>query len=179
MCSSIGDGAAALVLTSANHARQRGLSGPRVRATIIESGTSGGDGLVVERAIARAYATAGIGFADLDLAEVHDAAAPAELMIGEQLGLVGANEGPKLIHDGISDLGGSCPINTSGGLLARGHAIGATGAAQLVELVDQLRGRSGDRQIDNAHIGIAENAGGSIGPGPAACAVTILEGEGR
>ena len=146
-----------------------------MRASVVAAGSAAGTGDVVERAVATAYDKAGLGPRDLDVVEVHDAAAPAELIISEQLGLVGPGDGPRLIREGSSSIGGRCPINPSGGLLARGHPIGATGAAQLVELTLQLRGRAGDRQVQGARIGLAENAGGSLGNGPAACAVTILE----
>lgn len=174
MCSSIGDGAAALVLCSSETARVRGQTGPRVLASVVHSGRVGTKEDVVEGTVVAAYERAGVGPEDLNLAEVHDAAAPAELIITEELGLVGRGDGPKALRDGTTTLGGSCPVNPSGGLLARGHPIGATGAAQIVELVDQLRRRSGARQVEGARIGLAENAGGSLGSGPAACAVTIL-----
>jgi len=145
-----------------------------VLATAVTSGLAGGPADVVRRAAASAYERAGIGPADVDVAEVHDAAAPAELLLGEELGFVAAGDGPKLVRDGISSIGGGLPINPSGGLLARGHPIGATGAAQLAELTWQLRGAADGRQVDGARIGLAENAGGSLGNGPAACAVTIL-----
>lgn len=89
-------------------------------------------------------------------------------------GIAPAGEGAKLARNGATGIGGTRPVNVSGGLLARGHPIGATGTAQLVELADQLRGRGGARQVQGARIGLAENAGGSLGNGPAACVVTIL-----
>ena len=177
MCSSIGDGAAALVLCASATARRRGLSGPRVLASVLGSGSASGAGDVVTRTADAAYEQAGIGPAEVDFAEVHDAAAPAELLAAEELSLVAAGDGPKLVRDGMSSIHGGLPINPSGGLLARGHAIGATGAAQLVELTDQLRGRAGPRQVEGARVGLAENAGGSLGTGPAACVVTILSAD--
>ena len=89
-------------------------------------------------------------------------------------GVAALNGAVALARDGAFEIDGSQPINPSGGLVARGHPIGATGAAQLVELADQLRGRAGQRQVQGARIGLAENAGGSLGNGPAACVVTIL-----
>ena len=144
MCSPIGDGAAALVLCSEEAARRLGAETVRVRATTLVSGRDRGpgDAGAVERAVARAYEAAGVGPEDLDVVEVHDAAAPAELMIYEELGLCGPGEGPKLLASGETALGGRVPVNPSGGLLAKGHPIGATGCAQLVELADQLRGRA-------------------------------------
>lgn len=179
MCSSIGDGAAALVLCSGSVAHARGLAGPRVLTSVLSAGSAISTDNVVESTARSAYEHAGVDPEDLDVVEVHDAAAPAELLLSEELGLAPAGDGPALIRSGTSAIGGARPINPSGGLLARGHPIGATGAAQLVELVTQLRGRAGSRQIDAARIALAENAGGSLGNGPAACMVTILEAASR
>ena len=177
MCSPIGDGAAAIVLCSEDAARRLGAETVRVRATALVSGrdrTPDEPG-AVERAVAKAYDMAGVGPEDLNVLEVHDAAAPAELMIYEELGLCGPGEGPKLLASGETALGGRVPVNPSGGLLAKGHPIGATGCAQLVELADQLRGRCGARQVDGARIGLAENGGGFLGSDPAAIVITVLE----
>jgi acetyl-CoA acyltransferase len=177
MCSPIGDGSAAVVLCSEDAARRLGADTVKVRATALVSGrdrTPDEPG-AVERAVAKAYDLAGVGPEDLSVLEVHDAAAPAELMIYEELGLCGPGEGPKLLASGETALGGRIPVNPSGGLLAKGHPIGATGCAQLVELADQLRGRCGARQVDGARIGLAENGGGFLGTDPAALVITILE----
>jgi acetyl-CoA acetyltransferase len=174
MCSSIGDGAAALVLTSADLARHRGIAGVRVLASTLGAAKVGDAGDVVTRTAHAAYEQAGLGPDDLDLCEVHDAAAPAELVIAEEIGLAAGGDAVELVRSGATGLGGRIPINPSGGLTARGHPIGATGAAQLVELTDQLRGRAGERQVPRTRIGLAENAGGSLGNGPAACVVTVL-----
>jgi len=176
MCSPIGDGSAALVLTSGEFAARHGLAGPKVRATAMRSGTSGEDNTVVERTAHAAYEAAGIGPADLDVIELHDAASPALPLILEELGVAEAGGGAvPLVMDGETRVGGRIPVNPSGGLIAKGHPVGATGCAQLVELVDQLRGRAGDRQVQGARWALAENAGGDLGGGPAACVVTILE----
>ena len=177
MCSPIGDGSAAVVLCSEDAARRLGAETVRVRATALVSGrdrTPDEPG-AVERAVAKAYEMAGVGPEDLNVLEVHDAAAPAELMIYEELGLCGPGEGPKLLASGETALGGRVPVNPSGGLLAKGHPIGATGCAQLVELADQLRGRCGARQVEGARIGLAENGGGFLGSDPAAIVITVLE----
>ncbi|HET9769906.1 MAG TPA: thiolase family protein [Acidimicrobiia bacterium] len=176
MCSPIGDGAAAIVVCSEDAARRLGAETVRVRATALVSGrdrTPDEPG-AVERAVAKAYERAGVGPADLDVCEVHDAAAPAELMIYEELGLCGPGEGPKLLASGETALGGRIPVNPSGGLLAKGHPIGATGCAQLVELADQLRGRCGARQVEGAQVALAENGGGFLGTDPAAMVISIL-----
>jgi len=176
MCSPIGDGSAAIVLCSEEAARRLGAETVRVRATALVSGrdrTPEEPG-AVERAVAKAYDMAGVGPDDLDVLEVHDAAAPAELMIYEELGLCGPGEGPKLLASGETALGGRVPVNPSGGLLAKGHPIGATGCAQLVELADQLRGRCGARQVEGAQVALAENGGGFLGTDPAAIVITVL-----
>lgn len=174
MCSPIGDGAAALVLCSAERAKQMNADGVRVRATALASGRDDDGPNAVERAAHKAYEQAGIGPEDLDVVEVHDAAAPAELQIYEELGLCGQGEGPALLASGATALGGRVPVNTSGGLLSKGHPVGATGCAQLVELTEQLRGRAGQRQVEGARVALAENAGGFLGPDQAVASVTIL-----
>jgi acetyl-CoA acyltransferase len=176
MCSPIGDGAAAVLVSNTRTARHLGVPSVRVRATELVSGTDRGPGEpgTVERAAAQAYQTAGIGPADVDVIEVHDAAAPAELIAYEELGLCQVGEGPKFLSSGETGLGGRHVVNPSGGLLSRGHPVGATGCAQLVELADQLRGRAGARQVPNARIALAENAGGFLGSDNAATVVTLL-----
>ncbi|KOS57591.1 thiolase family protein [Rhodococcus rhodochrous] len=175
MCSPIGDGSAAVLLCSEEYAA-RASDPVRVRASVFLSGHNkpephqGG----VERAARKAYEIAGVGPEDLDVVEVHDAAAPAELIVSEDIGLCPPGDGPKLLESGATTLGGRVPINPSGGLLSKGHPIGATGCAQLVELVEQLRGRAGERQVPNARIGLAENAGGYLGDDFASIAMTIL-----
>ena len=176
MCSPIGDGAAAVVVCSEDYARRLGGAPVRVRACTLVSGTdrTAGQPGAVERAAAGAYAEAGLGPGDLDVVEVHDAAAPAELMCYEELGLCGPGEGARLLASGDTALGGRLPVNPSGGLLSKGHPIGATGCGQLVELVDQLRGRCGPRQVEGARVALAENGGGFLGTDAAAMVVTIL-----
>jgi acetyl-CoA acyltransferase len=177
MCSPIGDGAAAAVLCSRQAAHKLGVSDPvHVRASIVVSGRDRepGEETAVERAAERAYETAGIAPSDLDVVEVHDAAAPAELMVYEELGLCGKGEGPGLLASGSTRLGGRQPVNPSGGLLSKGHPIGATGIGQIVEVVWQLRGQAGDRQVDGARIGLTENGGGFLGTDPAAMSVHLF-----
>jgi acetyl-CoA acyltransferase len=176
MCSPIGDGAAAVVVCSEDYARHLDVDPLRVRASVLVSGTdrAHGEPGSVERAARLAYEQAGVGPDDLDVVELHDAAAPAELMTYEELGLCAPGDGPKLLASGDTALGGRLPVNTSGGLLSKGHPIGATGCAQLVELVDQLRGRAGDRQVAGARVALAENGGGFLGSDSAAMVVTIL-----
>jgi acetyl-CoA acetyltransferase len=174
MCSPVADGAAALVL-QADDVHQRD-DAVRVLASSLTSGIPGGGADTLEqRGIRMAYEQGGVGPDDLDVVEIHDAASPNELLIYEELGLCAAGDGPKLLASGATALGGRIPVNPSGGLVSRGHPIGATGCAQLVELVTQLRGRAGDRQVPGARIGLAENAGGYVHPEGAACTITILE----
>jgi acetyl-CoA acyltransferase len=176
MCSPIGDGAAAVVVCSPDYARRLDVRPVRVRSTALVSGrdrTAGEPG-AAERAASKAFEQAGIGPEDLNVVELHDAAAPAELITYEELGLCGVGEGPKLLASGDTALGGRVPVNTSGGLLSKGHPIGATGCGQLVELVDQLRGRCGQRQVQGARVALAENGGGFLGTDAAAMVVTIL-----
>jgi acetyl-CoA acyltransferase len=175
MCSPIGDGAASVLLCSSEVARRLGAE-VRVASTVLVSGQDRGadDVPAAERAARQAYELAGIGPEDVDLAEVHDAAAPAELMTYEELGFCRPGDGPALLASGDTALGGRMPVNPSGGLLSKGHPIGATGCAQLVELVDQLRGRCGPRQVDRARVAMAENGGGFLGNDPAAVVVTVL-----
>ena len=95
-------------------------------------------------------------------------------MAYEYLGLCGKGDGGKLIDEGATRLGGRVPVNTSGGLLRKGHPVGATGIAQIVELTEQLQGRSGARQVEGSRVGLAHNGGGTIGTDAAAMCVTVL-----
>ena len=174
MCSPVADGAAALVVRASDHV-ENSADAIHVRASAVLTGIPGGGAESLElRTIAQAYEQAGLGPNDLDLVELHDAASPNELIVYEALGLCPPGDGPKLLASGATSLGGSTPVNTSGGLVSKGHPVGASGAAQIVEIVTQLRGRAGDRQVEGARVGLAENAGGYSHPEAAACAVTIL-----
>lgn len=174
MCSPIGDGAAALVLASeAGQARLDASPSVHVKASVVLSGNDAGPGIVTVAA-RKAYAQAGITPDQVDVVELHDAAAPAEFIAFEELELCGEGEAPALFRAGHTAIGGGCCVNPSGGLLSKGHPIGATGCAQLVELTHQLRGTAGERQSGAPRIAVAENAGGWLGRGPAATAVTVL-----
>lgn len=178
MCSPIGDGAAAVVLVSEAKARELGIQRPvKVTTSVLRSGwdhpyEEQGSGELCAR---EAYEEAGLGPEDLSVVELHDASAPAEIMAYEYLGLCPIGGGGKLIDEGATRLGGRLPVNTSGGLLRKGHPVGATGIAQIVELTEQLQGRAGDRQVEGARIGLAQNGGGNIGTDAAAMCVTILQ----
>ncbi len=177
MCSPIGDGAAALILVSPEGARRLGIDNPvRIRSSVLHSGwdRTPGEDDVARLCAAEAYEEAGIGPEDLSLVECHDASAPAELIAYEALGLCSTGEGGRLVDTGDTAIGGLIPVNTSGGLLRKGHPVGATGIAQIVELTEQIQGRSGDRQVEGATVGLAHNGGGTIGTDAAAMCVTIV-----
>ncbi len=178
MCSPIGDGAAAAVIVSEAALKRLGASAPvRVAASMIVSGYDYTDDETPE--VARwasdlTYQAAGIGPHDLSLVELHDASAASELMYYESLGLCGRGEGVALLESGATELGGRIPVSVSGGLNRKGHPIGATGLGQVFELVEQLRGNCGFRQVQGASVGLAENGGGFIGADAAVMSMTIL-----
>ncbi|MDN8617508.1 thiolase family protein [Variovorax ginsengisoli] len=175
MCSSIGDGAAAIVVCSESFARQRGVAPVFIDACSIVSAPGVQDAeLVAVTASDKAYEEAGIGPRELHVVELHDASAPAELMHYENLGLCDDGDAARLIRSGDTGLGGRISVNPSGGLLSRGHPVGATGAAQLVELTRQLRGQAGERQRPGAKVALAENNGGQLAGDSAVAVVTIL-----
>jgi len=176
MCSPLGDGAAAALIVSDAFARSKGLKGPRVDASVLVSGRGDDHAMTpsIRRAAAQAYEMAGIGPEDVDMAEVHDAVAPAEITIYEDLRFCAPGDGPKLLEDGVTWLGGKLPVNTSGGLLARGHPIGATGLGQIVEVVWQLQGKAGKRQVENCKVGLTQNGGGHIGFDAAAMTIHLF-----
>ncbi len=177
MCSPIGDGAAAVVIVSEKKAKEMGLTNPvKAVSSVLRSGwdRAPGEGSVADLCTQEAYEESGYGPEDLSVIELHDASAPAEIMAYESLGICGKGEGGKLISDGTTRLGGKLPVNTSGGLLRKGHPVGATGIAQIVELTEQLQGRAGERQVEGARIGLAHNGGGSLGTDAAAQCITIL-----
>jgi acetyl-CoA acyltransferase len=173
MCSPTTDGAAALVLTSSAYAERHGLAGTAVLATRLAAGAGAGSQPVAVAAQA-AFEDAGLGPDDLDVLELHDAAAPAEILQYAEIGLCKPGEGHLLVRSGTTALGGTLPVNVSGGLMSRGHPIGATGCAQIVEIHQHLTGRAGARQVDGARIGMAVNAGGWLNGAYAASVATIL-----
>jgi acetyl-CoA acyltransferase len=176
MCSPLSDGAAALVLATERGLERMNADPVRVLAATLVSGGDRPSGAPSspERAAKLAYSQAGITPQQIDVIELHDAAAPAELIVCEELGLCEPGGGPALLRSGATALGGRVPINPSGGLLSKGHPVGATGCAQIVELVDQLRERCGERQVHGARLALAENGGGFLENEPAVATITIL-----
>jgi acetyl-CoA acetyltransferase len=177
MCAPIGDGAAATLVASREWMRREGRDGARVRASVLVSGRGDNSMMAssLQRASERAYTQASVDPRDLNLIEVHDATAPAELSAYEDLGLCQRGEAAVLIEQRQTWLGGRVPVNPSGGLLSRGHPIGATGIAQIAEAYWQLTGRCGDRQVEGARLALTQNAGGFLGSDVAAQCVHILE----
>jgi acetyl-CoA C-acetyltransferase len=114
-----------------------------------------------ERAGSEAFCEAGLNLEDVDLAEVHDCFTISEIVALEDLGFFPKGEGGRGALEGRTALGGAMPVNTSGGLKAKGHPVGATGIAQIHEIVTQLRGEAGARQVPGAEVGLAQNMGGS------------------
>lgn len=185
MCAPIGDGAAAALLCSERflgslpaRARERAV---RVRASTLSGGKYRAlDEPGLSRVAAeRAYRAAGIAPSDLDLAEVHDATSFCELYQCEMLGFCAPGKGGPFVESGATTLGGRLPVNVSGGLVSKGHPVGATGLSMIHELALQLRGEALERQVRGARLALAENGGGVIGFDEAACSIIILEGPGK
>ncbi len=178
MCSPIGDGAAAAVICSEDFARKAGAgSGVEVAATVLASGEDPDKRKesALRIASAKAYEKVGIGPEDLSVVEVHDATAMGELTAVEELGLCAVGEGGPFAEAGNTTLGGKVPVNVSGGLESQGHPVGATGIRQVVELYWHLTGQAGERQVEGAKVGLAQNSGGSVGGSEGAVSITILK----
>jgi acetyl-CoA acetyltransferase len=178
MCAPIGDGGAAVILCSEKYLRRLLMVKPvRIKTSVLVSGRDrdldGED--ICARAGKLAYEMAGVGPSDINVAEVHDASAFGELAEVEALGFCPVGEGGPFAESGATTLGGKIPINTSGGLECRGHPLGASGLSQIYELVLQLRGVAGTRQVEGARLALAANGGGNIKYEAAALCVHILE----
>ena len=136
----------------------------KIRASILGSGTDRPEGFRDDHISARlsrqAYERAGLGPKDIDVIELHDATSMGELIQFEGLGFCPWGEGAAMARSGATSLGGKIPVNPSGGLVSKGHPLGATGIGQLAEIVMQLRGEAGKRQVEDARIGMTENGGG-------------------
>jgi acetyl-CoA acetyltransferase len=178
-CPSMVDGAAAVVLTTVRP--EVGRTAVRVLGSAVQSGLleKGCDDILDAEITARtarlAYEQAALGPEDVDVVELHDAFTIAELLYYEALGLAGPGESADMLRRGDTALGGRVPVNPSGGLLAKGHPLGATGVAQMVEIVWQLQGRADGRQVEGARIGLTQCTGGGIaGVDHAASSVHLL-----
>ena len=181
-CSPVSDGGAAVVLCSDRTARQSGpgramrlaASALRTGVVEVEPGSMAFEPLTRQTAW-DAYERAGLGPDEIDLAEVHDCFSIAEILRVEGLGLYAPGTYPAALERGEADIGGRRPVNPSGGLLGKGHPLGATGVAQVVEIVRQLRGEAGPRQVEDARVGLAHCRGGkAAGIEGAACTVQIV-----
>lgn len=182
-CCPTGDGAAAVVLVSEKLAQSLNIKNPvEILATVLHSGLyePGPSSMIKSHASAKsaaeAYEAAGIGPEDVDVAELHDSFAIAELMYYEAFQFCQPGEAIGLLRSGATSLGGRHVVNPSGGLLSRGHPVAASGVAQICEITRQLQGRSGAHQVAGAKVGLAHVTGGGIaGFEHGACAVTILK----
>jgi len=181
MCAPIGDGGAAALLCSEDYfkglpakVKERAVE---VKASVMASGKhrSISEPSLSQWAAERAYHMAGIGPQDVHVGEVHDATAFCEIYQSEMLGFCPIGEGGRFIESGATALGGSIPLNTSGGLVSKGHPVGSTGLSMIYEIVTQLRGEAGPRQVSKARVGITENGGGVISTEEFTCSIILLE----
>ncbi|HEY6417600.1 MAG TPA: thiolase family protein [Candidatus Binataceae bacterium] len=179
-CCPVGEGAAAVIVASGDAIAELGIDRSRAirviasvtRTERVYRGAKNFDAELTRETVAQAYREAGITAADLDVVEVHDAFTIEELLYAEMLGLCGEGEGAAMVASGATDIGGTCALSASGGLLAMGHPIGPTGAGQIAEITRQLRGEAGVRQQPNARTGLAHMVG--VG---AVCVVHVLQKE--
>lgn len=181
MCSPVSDGAAAAIVCSAAGMKRLNASGARTKrvlASVLQTGSARAPDdyahHVSRLAAAKAYAQASLGPRDMSVAEVHDATAMGEMIEVEALQLSALGQSGPDAERGELSLGGRIPVNPSGGLESKGHPIGATGLGQIFELVTQLRGEAGARQVDRARVGIAQNGGGIIGVEEAVVCITVV-----
>jgi len=180
MCAPIGDGAAAAILCSEDYLQEVPAKTRDRAVRVAASALSGGkyrdldEPGLSQHAARKAYEMAGVGPGNIDVAELHDATSFCEIYQSEMMGFCEIGEGGRFIESGATMLDGRLPINTSGGLVSKGHPVGATGLSMIDELSQQLRGEAGARQVNGAEWALAENGGGVIGFDEAACAVTLL-----
>ncbi|MBW1668275.1 MAG: thiolase family protein [Deltaproteobacteria bacterium] len=183
MCAPIGDGGAAAILCSEDYLKSQP---PEVRSRavkVIASVLSSGKHRDIKEpslskwASDRAYKMADLEPKDIDVAELHDATSFCEIYQAEMLGFCPIGEGGKFIESGATKLEGTIPVNTSGGLVSKGHPVGSTGLSMIYEIISQLRGEAGARQVRNAKIGLTENGGGVISTEEFSCCINILQKE--
>ncbi|HEY4715997.1 MAG TPA: thiolase family protein [bacterium] len=177
MCSPVGDGAAAIILCNAKSAPKYTSKPVFVSASVIVTGKDRDfeEPDIVERGAKKAYEMASLGPEDLNVAELHDATSAAELIGYEEIGICKKGEAARLVDEEATKIGGRIPVNTSGGLVSKGHPVGATGTAQIAEIVLQLRGEAGERQVKGAKVGLTQNGGGAIGNEAAVMSLHILK----
>ena len=181
MCSPVSDGAAAAIVCTGSALKRLGLDAKRairVLAALMQSGSDRDEADYANHCTAqaarKAYELAGVGPGDISVAEVHDATAMGEIIQVENLGFCDFGSGGAIAERGDTRIGGRIPVNPSGGLESKGHPVGATGLGQVHELVTQLRGEAGARQVSNARLALAENGGGLEGIEEAVACITIL-----
>jgi benzoylsuccinyl-CoA thiolase BbsB subunit len=182
MCCPTGDGAAAIIVASQDRWRKAGVPGAHIRASVLHSGkaTTGFRHMlrpeITVHSAHEAYETAGIGPEDLDIIELHDAFSIAELIYYEALGLCPEGDAAALLKAGHTTFGGKVVVNPSGGLISKGHPVGASGVAQAVEVFWHLTGQAGKRQVEAARLGLCHVTGGGIsGMDHGACTIHLLE----
>ena len=180
-CCPVSDGAAAVLIASEIAARRLCDAPVEIAASVLNSGLRTPYGIVDDRsemsirAANRAYEVAGVGPEDVDVCEMHDPFTIAELVHYEDLGFCAPGEAGRMIEEGRTEIGGDVAVSPSGGLLAKGHPLGATGVAQIAELFWQLRGEAGEYQVPGARVGLAHTVGGGVTKlESGACAVHIL-----
>ncbi len=177
MCAPIGDGAAAAILCAKSRVARYTTKPVWVAASLVGSGkvSFDADDSVTRRLSGKIFEAAGVGPQDIDLVEVHDATSPSEIMFLIELGICPGEQAGKWIEEGFLDLDGRMPSNTSGGLVTKGHPVGATGCAMIYEVVKQLRLEAGKRQVRHPKIAMTHNGGGIIGIDAAAMALHVLK----
>ena len=174
----LGDGGAALLIGTKEMALEMGKRPVKIGSSVLGSFgfTRKDEPSIVERVSQRAYAEAGVKPKDVQVAELHDAVAPVELLLYEQLGFCGPGESGRMIDERATWFDGKLPVNTSGGLTAKGHPAGATGISQVAEIVWQMRGEAGERQIHPIpNVGLVQNGGGNVAGETAVVAIHILQ----
>ena len=181
MCAPIGDGGAAAILCSEDYLKSQPPEIQKRAVKVLASTMSSGkhrnisEPSLSQWAAEKAYEIADIQTKDVDVAEVHDATSFCEIYQVEMLGFCPIGEGGKFIESGATKLDGSIPINTSGGLVSKGHPVGSTGLSMIYEIITQLRGEADARQVNNARIGMTENGGGVISTEEFACSINIFQ----
>ena len=184
MCAPTGDGAASAIVVSGDVLAGLPEAVQARAVRIAATSFTGGKYRSVDEpglsriAAQKAYASSGLEPGDVDVAEVHDATSFCEIYQSEMLGFCDEGEGGPFVESGATGPEGPVPINTSGGLVSKGHPVGATGLSMIHELATQLRGEAGDRQVADARVALQENGGGVIGLEEAACSVVLLERNG-